>query len=48
MLASFDSDVLREIRDLPEFADKPSVADMTVERFAQVWGYARSCAPTSS
>jgi integrase len=41
MLASFDSDVLREIRDLPEFADKPSVADMTVERFAQVWDYAR-------
>jgi integrase len=41
LLASFDSDMLREIRDLPEFADKPSVADMTVERFAQVWDYAR-------
>ena len=40
-MAAFDGDMLREIRDLPEFDDKPSVADATVERFAHVWDFAR-------
>jgi integrase len=40
-LSSFDEDLLRDIRDLPEFGDKPSVADMTIERFAHVWDFAR-------
>lgn len=40
-LAAITADLVREIRDLPEFANKPSVADMTVERLAHVWDYAR-------
>jgi integrase len=40
-MAAFDGDMLREIRDLPEFDDKPSVADATIERFAHVWDFAR-------
>ena len=28
------------MRDLPEFADKPSVADATIERLATLWDFA--------
>lgn len=40
-LASFSEDLLRDIRDLKAFADRPSVADAMVERFAAVWKFAR-------
>jgi integrase len=40
-MGAFDQDMLYDLRDLPEFADKPSVADMTVERFAHLWDFAR-------
>jgi integrase len=40
-LAAFDEDLVREIRDMPEFAHKPSVADMTVERLGHIWDYAK-------
>jgi integrase len=43
-LASFshDPDLVLDIRDHADFADRHSVADMTVERFAQVWDWARN------
>jgi integrase len=38
-IASFDRELIKMIRDLPEFADKPSVADATVERLAALWDF---------
>ena len=39
-LAAFDRDTIRAMRDLPEFRDKPSVADATIERLATLWDFA--------
>jgi hypothetical protein len=39
-LADFDRELVKQIRDLPDFADKPSVADATVERLATLWSFA--------
>jgi len=39
-IAAFDRDALKMLRDLPEFADKPSVADATIERLATLWDFA--------
>jgi hypothetical protein len=39
-LVDFDRDVLKQMRDLPEFANKPSVADATIERFGTLWNFA--------
>jgi hypothetical protein len=39
-IASFDRDAIKMMRDLPEFTDKPSVADATVERLAALWDFA--------
>jgi integrase len=39
-LADFDRDMLKQMRDLPEFANKPSVADATIERFGTLWDFA--------
>jgi integrase len=39
-IASFDRDAIKMMRDLPEFAHKPSVADATVERLAALWDFA--------
>lgn len=38
-IASFDRELIKMIRDLPEFAGKPSVADATVERLATLWDF---------
>ena len=39
-IAAFDRDAIKMMRDLPEFADKPSVADSTIERLATLWDFA--------
>lgn len=39
-VAAFDRETVKMIRDLPEFANKPSVADSTVERLAALWDFA--------
>ena len=39
-IAAFDRDAVKMMRDLPEFADKPSVADSTIERLATLWDFA--------
>jgi integrase len=39
-IAAFDRDALKIMRDLPEFAGRPSVADGVIERFATVWDFA--------
>jgi hypothetical protein len=39
-IAAFDREAVKMIRDLPEFADKPSVADATIERLAALWDFA--------
>jgi integrase len=39
-IAAFDRDAVKMLRDLPEFADKPSVADATIERLATLWDFA--------
>jgi integrase len=36
----FDRAMMKRIRDLPEFADKRSVADSVVARFATLWDFA--------
>ena len=36
----FTREQIKQIRDLPEFAGKPSVADATVSRLATLWDYA--------
>jgi len=39
-IAAFDREAVKMLRDLPEFADRKSVADSTVERLAALWDYA--------
>ncbi|MGD0025907.1 MAG: tyrosine-type recombinase/integrase [Xanthobacteraceae bacterium] len=39
-IVAFDRDTVKAMRDLPEFAKKPSVADAIVERFATLWDFA--------
>jgi integrase len=39
-IAAFDRDAVKRIRDLKEFANKPSVADAIIERFATLWDFA--------
>jgi integrase len=39
-IADFDRDMLKQMRDLPEFSGKPSVADATIERFGTLWDFA--------
>jgi integrase len=39
-IAAFDREAIKAIRDLPEFASKPSVADATIERLATLWDFA--------
>jgi integrase len=39
-IASFDRELMKEIRDLPEFATKKSVADGIVGRFGTLWDFA--------
>jgi len=39
-IAAFDREAVKMMRDLPEFADKPSVADATIERLATLWDFA--------
>ena len=36
----FDRSMMKRIRDLPEFADKRSVADSVVSRFGTLWDFA--------
>jgi integrase len=38
-IAAFDREAVKMMRDLPEFADKPSVADATIERLATLWDF---------
>jgi integrase len=40
MIWEFTREQMKQIRDLPEFIDKPSVADATVSRLATLWDYA--------
>ncbi|HZR88436.1 MAG TPA: tyrosine-type recombinase/integrase [Bradyrhizobium sp.] len=40
MIWDFTREQVKGIRDLPHFADKPSVADATVDRLATLWDYA--------
>jgi hypothetical protein len=40
MIWDFTREHAKSIRDLPEFADRLSVADSTVDRLAVLWGYA--------
>jgi integrase len=39
-IAAFDREAVKMMRDLPEFADKPSVADANIERLAALWDFA--------
>lgn len=39
-IAALDRDQVREIRDMPCFRDKPSVADAIVERIGTLWDFA--------
>ena len=39
-IADFDRDLVKQIRDLPEFASRPTVADDTIKRLATLWDYA--------
>jgi integrase len=39
-IADFDRDLVKQMRDLPEFADRPSVADSTIERLGTLWDFA--------
>jgi integrase len=39
-IASFDREMMKAIRDLPEFAKTPSVGDAVVARFATLWDFA--------
>ena len=40
MIWDFTREHAKQLRDLPEFSDKPSVADATVDRLAVLWSYA--------
>ena len=40
LISAFDRDAIKMMRDLPEFNDKPSVADSTIERLATLWDFA--------
>jgi hypothetical protein len=40
MIWDFTREQVKQIRDLKEFFDKPSVADATVSRLATLWDYA--------
>ena len=39
-IAGFDREAVKMMRDLPEFENKPSVADATIERLATLWDFA--------
>ena len=39
-IAAFDRDALKRIRDLKEFADRPTVADAIVGQFGTLWDFA--------